>query len=321
MTQSLIAPASATASLLECGPVALWRWCSPRSISPTPRFIRFLLDYIMGSFLVAGAAEVLVPAGMVHWMERNTATESQNEWKVLTQDHRLVVLASCSEIGDILSRYPSYRAFCIPVPSGPLCSRLLFRCPIEVYYGDSIKKVMDMFKSMDASSDVSWRAWMRSGLTCQFEGHYVPPIRVSEHAASLLSADGGCTQIILEEGTAGLTPRWLETSLKTALSCGIPTSCLSLALCDAVHSPKLMGKTLEVGVHHLCTSSLGQEFALFDKSDALVSIDTASLLVSHLSEHNQVNLSTAELDQLRDSAAFVKSARKQWHKETQMCIG
>ncbi|CCW62436.1 unnamed protein product [Phytomonas sp. EM1] len=321
MTQSLIAPATATASFLECGPVALWRRYSSSGISPTPRVVRFVLDYIMGAFLVAGAAEVLVPAGMVHWMERNTAGEPRGAWEMLARDHRLVVLATCGEIGDILDCYSSYHTFCIPVPGGPLSSKLLFRRAIDVYYGDSVKKMMDMFRSTGASSCVSWRAWMRSGLTCPFEGHYVPPIRVSEYAASLLSAEGGCTQIILEEGSAGLTPRWLETSLKTALSCGIPTSCMSLALCDAAHTPKLVGKALEVGVQHLCTSSLGREFALFEKSDPLVPIDAISLLVSHIAELNQASLSDAELDQLHDSAAFVESVRKQWLKETEMCIG
>lgn len=247
------------------------------------------VDAAAGSVLLGGAAEVLVPFSLVSFMESSTGQERcramAEQWRALVQDELLVVLVDSDEVDGLLSTHPAYTKLCVPVPGGPLVAKKLFCRSEDSFYDEVIPRLT---RSVEAARNggrgkTEWRAWMRSALTCMYEGVHVAPIRVSERVASLLSGEGGCSRVVLEAGVSGLRPRWLETVAKTALSCGVPMASLSLALCDSPNVAGLLAKAVEAGITRFATTTLRSPClaeeptggGLFTGTAPLMCIDTA----------------------------------------------
>lgn len=216
-----------------------------------------------GAILLGGATEVLVPSSLVSFMEAarlhaasGGASHSRlSEWETLVEEQRVIVLVDDGAVERFVTQYPQFHRLCVPVPSGPLVSKLVFRDGVDVFYDERVKRVASVVAA--AGPKVQWQAWMRSALTCPYEGVYVPPIRVADLTARLLRGEGGCTSVVWEAAVAGLAPRWLETLLKTALACGVPTATLSLSLCNEGTAPALLSKAVDFGVTRMSTNALG----------------------------------------------------------------
>ncbi|KEG12495.1 hypothetical protein DQ04_01671120, partial [Trypanosoma grayi] len=159
----------------------------------------FVLDAITGAVVVGGATENLVPFPLLRKLHESFASVSQETprwaaWNTLVADDRLVVLALPCEVPQLMQEFPQYKRLCMCVPSGPLVSRMLFQHKhLEAFYAEDLGPAMTALAS---AGGYSWTAWLRSSLTCRFEGLYVPAIRVAESAAHLLSADGGCERVV-----------------------------------------------------------------------------------------------------------------------------
>lgn len=333
-------------SVLECTPCAVMRAMPGRRRAPlgagtmtaerilwSPELATFAVEAAAGAVLLAGANEVLVPSSLVEFVEAwgppgNGHGSSHaaplpldacvTTWKELAKDHRLVVLVGHRDVPAMLQRYPAYHNLCVPVPSGPLSAKMFFNQSGAGFYQDDISVMLDAIADAAGSaggpSTVQWRAWMRSGLTCRYEGAHVNAIRVSEHAAELLGHHGGCCQqVILEQGTDGLTPRWLETVAKTALSCGVPTAALSLALCSSSNATRLMGKAVDVGITQFATSTLRDCGSPFVGAEALVDTPTAAAFAIGWTETSAASQVTAAEEELLSSGAeFADSLAEEW---------
>ncbi|KAK7197430.1 hypothetical protein NESM_000691500 [Novymonas esmeraldas] len=265
MTSSMLALGTTAqrAQMLECGPCALLYAMRQRG-SPgwTLALADFAVDMVAGALTLAGATEVLVPASLVHFIE---SSRHQSEpwpwpaWDAALAAQRLVSLVSAQDVARFVRGSSSssssssgggygraYNSLCIPVPAGPLVAQLDFGMPVEVFYGDRLPAVLDV---VGGETRLRWRAWVRSALTCAYEGSHVPPIRVAEYTSQLLRQSGGCESVIWEAAVAGLTPRWLETAAKTALAVGVPPASVTLALPEEPgRTPHLLAKSVEVGI-------------------------------------------------------------------------
>ncbi|KAG5474594.1 hypothetical protein LSCM4_03767 [Leishmania orientalis] len=271
MSSSLM-PLCATAQrvkMLECGPCAIGS--AMRKVSRegwTQPLADFAVDIVIGALALTSATEVLVPASLVHYVEscRVVAAQASGSaptqwpwpaWDVALAEQRLVTLVAARDVARLVNGGcygGAYRALCVPVPSGPLVAQLDFGTPVDTFYAEVLPGVLD---AVGASGHVRWRAWMRSALTCAYEGTHVPPIRVAEYTSQLLRQTGGCESVMWEAAVKGLTPRWLETACKTALAVGVPPGSLALALPEESScTARLLAKSVEVGVTSWATCAV-----------------------------------------------------------------
>ncbi|CUG85920.1 Hypothetical protein, putative [Bodo saltans] len=95
-------------------------------------------------------------------------------------------------------------------------------------------------------------AWLRSSLGCRYEGPHIQSLKVAEEVCRLLSL--GCHQVILEEGIAGSTPRWLEVVLKTIFAVGGSASQLGLSMSN---SSSLSQSVVHCALAHGLTTFVG----------------------------------------------------------------
>lgn len=271
MTSSMV-PLSSTAhriATLECAPCAL-RCAMRRQAGPqarwTPPLADFAADIVAGALTLAEATEVLVPASLVHYLEQQrSAVRGRGvwpwpAWDAAVDERRLVTCVSAQDAAQLRrSSYSArYTELCVPVPAGPLVSQLDFDAPIDLFYASTLVRMLD-----EVGGRVRWRAWMRGALTCAYEGTHVPPIRTADYTSQLLRQDGGCVSVVWEAAVAGLSPRWLETAMKTALAVGIAPSSVALALPEESScTARLLGKSVEVGVSAWTTCAV-TDTALF----------------------------------------------------------
>jgi hypothetical protein len=104
-------------------------------------------------------------------------------------------------------------------------------------------------------ADVEVSAWLRSSLGCRYEGAHIQSLKVAEEVCRLLSL--GCHQVILEEGIAGATPRWLEVVLKTVFAIGGSAEQLGLSVSNnGSLSQSLVHCALSHGITTLIGSSV-----------------------------------------------------------------
>ncbi|KAG5500357.1 hypothetical protein JKF63_03449 [Porcisia hertigi] len=288
-------PLRATAQrveMLECGPCAL-RSAMRRAGRDdwTAPLADFAVDIVTGALSLTGATEVLVPASLVHYVESRRAdatlatTSAQRQWpwpawEAAVEEHRLVTLVRAQEAALLINSDlygGKYSSLCVPVPAGPLVAQLDFGIPVDAFYGEVLPGVMD---AVAASSRVRWRAWMRSALTCAYEGTHVPPIRVAEYTSQLLRQTGGCERVIWEAAVTGLTPRWLETASKTALAVGVSPESLALALPEESScTARLLDKSVEVGITSWTTCAVA-ESPLYGQASPVASPESVQLFVT-----------------------------------------
>ncbi|KPA85539.1 hypothetical protein ABB37_01810 [Leptomonas pyrrhocoris] len=288
MTSSML-PLGATAqrvTTLECAPCALRHIMRRRGQTDwTPPLADFAVDIVAGALTLADATEVLVPSSLVHYMENQRVQRRRGvgddawpwpQWDAALHEHKLVTWTTAQDATRLLcSSYGArYTNLCVPVPAGPLVSRMDFSTPVDVFYSSTLPALLDAVSARqrgngDVHRRVRWRAWMRSALTCAYEGTYVPPIRMSDYTSQLLRQDGGCAGVIWEAAVKGLTPRWLETATKTALAVGVASSALSLSLPEESScTARLLAKSVEVGITSWTTCVLS-DTALYAHADPL----------------------------------------------------
>lgn len=231
-----------------------------------------VLDVALSSVYVAGAKEAMLPASLLQYMMKNKdslhSISLQRVWNnaktvesilpvlVRRYDELEPFLAANCEV----SSAPLFSKVVLPVPSGPISCKMLFKeeCKgIDSFYTNQLPRIARTLEE----AGLSWSAWMRSALTCRFDGAFPSPIRVADYTAALLA---DCDVAIWEEGTPdGLTPRWMETMLKTAASCGVPLPRLCLSMCGETPNPLSASnprsswmKGTEAGVHQYISCSI-----------------------------------------------------------------
>ncbi|KAL7699374.1 hypothetical protein N2W54_007889 [Lotmaria passim] len=272
---------------LECAPCALRRAMQLHGLPEwTPPLADFAVDIVTGALTLADATEVLVPSSLVQYVEAqryklaqqqeqgtsNGAVWPWSAWDAALREHRLVTWATVHDAARLLgSSYGSrYDNLCVPVPAGPLVSRMDFGVPIDVFYNSTLPTLLDaVYARRQEGRRARWRAWMRAALTCAYEGTHVPPIRMSDYTSQLFRQDGGCDSVIWEAAVKGLTPRWLETATKTALAVGMASSSLTLSLPEESScTARLLSKSVEVGVTSWTTCAL-TDTPLYHHADPL----------------------------------------------------
>lgn len=326
-------------SLLECTPCVVAHCARHRRLqrtqAPSPPLwtevtAEYAVDAAVGAVLLGGAAEVLVPASLVHFLEhpsRRVDTSGQRPtaaWDALLRDGRVVVLVGSRDVDELVERFPAYTKLCVPVPGGPLAAKMFFGVTETAFFAEEVPRTVRRVERARAQGhNVQWRAWLRSSLTCLYEGTHVAPIRVAEHTASLIKDEGGCSHVILEAGVEGLRPRWLETMVKTALSCGVPTATLALALCESPNAAVLLAKAVEMGVSQFATTSLSlptesegspcDQPRLFDGAQPLIGVDTAVTFAVGWSETSARGSITADEEALLQSSRdYVDALTDEW---------
>ncbi|RNE95916.1 uncharacterized protein Tco025E_09866 [Trypanosoma conorhini] len=302
--------------LLDCSSCALLPALRrPRLGVTSGAVARFAMDAITGAVVVGGATETLVPFALLRRLHESllsAATETQRSaaWNMLAEGNQLVVLVEPCEVPQLMKQFPQYKKVCMCVPSGPLASRMLFQQKhLEEFYAEALTPAM---VALSSTAGYSWTAWMRSSLTCRFEGLYVPSIRVAEGVAHLLGAGGGCARVVLEEGVRGLTPRWLEIVMKTTSSCGVPPGRVVLALCRNEGSDgDLIARAIGMGVGGLAVSTVPAP--LFPHAEELVGIDD---VVAVAAGWNDVcgRLTAEELATLDDCVEYCGAMRAAWDR-------
>lgn len=186
----------------------------------------------------------------------------------------------------------------------------------------------------EKTGEVSWIAWMRSAISCRFEGAFLPPIRLADNTASILFHDqthlstssssfvsntkaehentvrsrsdeisnfcpaettrkmegnGKCAGVIWEEGVANaLTPRWMETILKSAVACGVPLSRVTISLCEkSATTPLTWIKAVEGSVTQFASSSLSS-VPLFQHTDSRITLPEIQNIIVGFNESNAI---------------------------------
>ncbi|AYU80185.1 conserved hypothetical protein [Leishmania infantum JPCM5] len=316
MSSSMI-PLSATAQrvkMLECGPCAL-RSAMRRADreSWTPPLADVAVDIVAGALTLTSANEVLVPASLVHYVEscrteaKRTASGALTQWPwpawdVALKEQRLVTLVTAGDVARLVSSDcygGAYRTLCVPVPAGPLVAQLDFGITVDTFYAEVLPGVLDV---VGADGRVRWRAWMRSALTCAYEGTHVPPIRVAEYTSQLLRQTGGCESVMWEAAVTGLTPRWLETASKTALAVGVPSGLLALALPEESGcTARLLAKSVEVGVTSWATCAVASS-PLYPHTSPVASPQTVQLFTTGWNDVSAAAAPTCDGDAAVDAA-------------------
>ncbi|GET89949.1 hypothetical protein, conserved [Leishmania tarentolae] len=278
--------------ILECGPCAL-RSAMRRANREgwTPPLADVAVDIVAGALTLTCANEVLVPASLVHYVESYRAEAKRTSsgaltqwpwpaWDVALKEQRLVTLVTSRDVAHLANSDfygGAYRNLCIPVPAGPLVAQLDFGITVDTFYAAVLPRVLD---AVGSNGNVRWRAWMRSALTCAYEGTHVPPIRVAEYTSQLLRQTGGCESVMWEAAITGLTPRWLETASKTALAVGVPAGLLALALPEeSTCTARLLAKSVEVGVTSWATCAVANS-PLYPHTSAVSSPQTVQLFTT-----------------------------------------
>lgn len=312
---------SRTLHVLECAPCAIARWLRERQQPWSRTSADLAVDAAVGAVVLAGAHEVLVPVDLATFIGSFTPVSFPplpstsldgpllHQWNTLLEDERLVLLVRHTEVEAALTRLPQYRKLCVPVPAGPLIARLGFDTYADTFYSEALPHLTSVMAS--AGAGVEWRAWVRSALTCRYEGTYVPPIRVSENTARLLrDEEGACTSVLWEEAVQGLTSRWLETATKTALSCGVPTSALGFAFASGAGGTRLLSKAIDMGVGQFATCSLPNE-AVFDTAEGLVTAAQVAVLTAGWNDAHSAMTANDE-DLLEDASSYVDALCARW---------
>lgn len=98
-------------------------------------------------------------------------------------------------------------------------------------------------------------AWLRSALGCRYEGPDVQAIRVADEVSRLLSL--GCHRVILEEAMVGLTPRWLEITLKTIHAVGGSAEQVGLSIAE---NGSLSSALIHCALAHGVSTFVGSSF-------------------------------------------------------------
>lgn len=153
---------------------------------------------------------------------------------------------------------------------------------------------------------VSWIAWMRSALSCRFEGAFPSPIRLGDNTAAILTQDarmlssysdgsegrigddGKCAGVIWEEGIGNsLSPRWMETILKSAVACGVPLSSVMLSFCrNSPTTPLAWMKAVEGSVSQFACCSLS--LPLFPHTDPRITLPSLQNLIAGFNESSGI---------------------------------
>lgn len=287
----------------------------------SPSLIDAVLDIAISSLLVSGADEVMIPYSLVHYVENSIGTGSPfrrpftstagegvssqsiiERWNVLKMcsENVLVLLNSHRELPEFLSTnracsaaihspLPVFQNVVIPVPSGPISCKLLFpELPsVNAFYASVLPHICQTIR--DHGKGVQWMAWMRSALSCRFEGEFLSPIRLGDYTASLLQESpiasvsnstrdldvaAGASRVVWEESIANaLTPRWMETIMKTSVACGVPLNRISLSLCgESASCSTFLSKAIEGTISNFTTCSIS--YPLFTHADNRLALPT-----------------------------------------------
>lgn len=312
----LLPPVCAALSLhlLDCSSCALFHALREKRLNVSSTAVaKFASDLLTGAVVVGGAAEVLVPFSLLRTLHDSPGSASAKApWRAaldtLAKDDRVVVLAAPRDVPRLVERFSQYKKVCMCVPSGPLASRMLFeQSHLEAFYAEELNPAI---LALSMAEGYRWTSWLRSSLTCRFEGLYVPPIRVAESAARLLASDTGCERVVFEEGVAGLTLRWLETVMKTTSSCGVPLGRVTLALCgNEGRDADLLSRAVDMGIGGLAVSTVPAP--LFPHAESLIGVDD---VVTFASGWNDVSgqMGAEELVSLEDCVDYCETVRAMW---------
>lgn len=312
--------------LLDCSACALMNSLSGWKVTLEGRrdIANFSLDIITGGMMIGGAAETLVPFRLLETLHQtfdapySGGTSHKAAWDAVPRYDQFVVLIAPCDVPQLIQKFPLYKKVCLCVPSGPLCSRMLFEKYLEEFYAEEFNPALSALADMGG---YKCTAWLRSSLTCRYEGLYVPGVRVAEAAARLLSCDilgeGGscsCERVVFEEGIFGLTPRWLETVMKTAASCGVPMRCVMLALCRGesgnVGENYVLSKAMEVGIDTIAVTAVPTP--LFPGTEGFLGIDDVRTFVSGWNDAGNAAASLEEVELVDDCVEYCALVRKQW---------
>eukprot|EP00796_Vickermania_ingenoplastis_P008643 gene8643-6072_t len=301
--------------ILECAPCAVDGWRRAQRRPWEEATAGASLDMAATALAVAGASQILLPASLVHYLEaEGLSPVLRGTWDTLKDCGRsvAVLLDSPTGLRDWLRLNrrgggPVFRKVVVPVPGGPLCARVLF--PELLSCAAAAPALRASF--CPADQDVEWVAWMRSALSCRFEGGFPAAIRVGDLTAELLSEGGHgrpCSSVIWEEGIAGATsPRWVETMLKSASACGVPLHQLGASLCERSHTGATCWlKCVEAGLSLFATSSLPHP--MFELTDNRMTLPRVQQLIEG---YNDVASTTSNHhDAAADCTASERS--RQW---------
>lgn len=275
----------------------------------------------------------------------------RKSWRALQSDDRLVVLLSPSDASHFVSHFPHYTQFCVLVPGGALAAQRHFATSLDAFYRREVPRLVDTFAA--AGPRHGWYAWMRGALTCRFEGTYKFPITLAELTTQLLRAEsrcwsdgewgggdaaaaaatttrktppvsqrGRCRGVVWESAIAGMTPRWLETTLKTVMSCGLSSAegeegVLTLALPSAEGSGRsLMYKALDMRVTQFATCSLRNR-TMFDDTHSLATLEDAMELVVGCNDGVDGGVSVEEEGCMAECRSFVNALNDTWQQQQQ----
>ncbi|ORC88663.1 uncharacterized protein TM35_000163010 [Trypanosoma theileri] len=319
MVAHLLPPVHASLSLrlLDCSSCALIHTLQQKRITvPSQSLAQFALDILTGAVVVGGATEVLVPFSLlkyVHDFFKSTSADRQRReaWDTLAMDDRLVILTAPRDVPRLIAEFPRYTQVCMCVPTGPLCSRMLFdHTPLETFFSEHLTPAMT---ALSEASPREYRctAWLRSSLSCRFEGPHVPAVRVAETAARLLGGAHGCCceRVVYEEGVAGVTPRAVETAVAAAAACGVGAGRMVLAVCRGGAAGDLVARAVGVGSGGAAVCAAPAP--LFPHSEELMGPSDVLKLACGWNDVSG-QLSDEELASLEDSIEYSTTLAMEW---------
>lgn len=268
---------------VDCSPCAIEWFLLSKLFRWNDKLAEVTMDIAISSILVAGVTNVMLPYSLIEFLDENSS-RSPHLWNMLN-DHQksiTILLRDYKRLESFFSlnrrKSSLFDSVVIPVPSGPISTKLLFpnEKSLHYLYNVTIPRIRLAVNGYIRSSGktVELSAWMRSSLSCSFEGAFLPPIRISDCTRTVLTNrilnngraddnslgnfsvnvidevafDGGAWAIWEESVPNMLTPRWMETILKTSSACCVPFSNISLSLsgesddaysffCKAVEAP------------------------------------------------------------------------------------
>ncbi|EPY29981.1 hypothetical protein AGDE_09672 [Angomonas deanei] len=318
MSRALVQTATAAASsilLLECFPLSVASQLRKRKEDWTVDRVKTTISGCSASVTAGGATKIFVPLSLVRRVadfkkEKQLDAPSLHMWDQLVGEGALRLCLSCAEVEEAATRFAEHKNLCFWVPGGPLVSNIEFKEKFDTFYEYTFPHAMDVLQQARGES-CSVNAWMCSALTCKYEGVYVPPIRVAETSAALLKRDYGPTTVVWEQGIRGLTPRWLETCFKTALSCGVPLSHLAVALSADERHPILLHKSTEAGVASFCCSTLPCGFGA---AHPLISSADVHSFVEGWNDCRGEDISEREMDHMETVKEFGALLEKEFDR-------